>query len=93
MSVRVALGARAADVLRLIIGQGARVAAIGVVVGIGISIAASRLIESLLYETSSRDPMVVAVVAALLGMVAVIASGIPAWRATRADPVHALRSE
>jgi predicted permease len=93
MSVRVALGARGADVLRLIVGQGTRIAAIGILVGILISVAASRLIESLLYETSSRDPLVVVVVTALLGVVAVIASGIPAWRATRADPVHALRSE
>jgi predicted permease len=93
MSVRAALGARAADIIRLVVGQGARVAAVGIVLGIGISLVASRLIESLLYETSARDPLVAIGVATLLAFVAVVASSIPAWRATRADPVVALRSD
>jgi predicted permease len=93
MSVRAALGARAADVLALIVGQGMRVAGLGIALGIVVSVAASRLIASLLYETSPRDPFVGVAVAALLAIVAVIASAIPAWRAARADPVVALRSD
>jgi predicted permease len=93
MSVRAALGARAADVVGLIVGQGVRIAGVGIVLGVAVSVAASRLIASLLYETSARDPLVGLAVAALLALVAVIASSIPAWRATRADPVEALRSD
>jgi ABC-type antimicrobial peptide transport system permease subunit len=93
MSVRVALGARAADLLRLIVGQGVRLAVLGVVCGSVVAIVASHVIASLLYETSARDPLIVGAVALLLVLVATIASGIPAWRATRADPVVALRSD
>jgi predicted permease len=93
IGVRVALGARGADVVRLVVGQGVRVAAIGVAVGLAMALAVSRVMQSLLYETSPREPMVTVGVAALLIAVAAAASAVPARRAARVDPVGVLRAE
>jgi putative ABC transport system permease protein len=93
MGVRVALGARGADILRLVVGEGVRVVLVGVAVGAGIALALGKLMASVLYATSPRDPVVLAATAATLLLVAVLACVIPAWRATRVDPVTALRAE
>ena len=93
MGVRVALGAKTGDVLRLVVSQGVWVAVAGIAIGAAIALAAGQLVSSLLYETSTRDPLVFAVVALTLLLVAVAASLIPAWRATRVDPAVALRGE
>ena len=93
LGVRIALGAQVADVLRLIIGAGLRFAVVGVVVGIGIALLLARFVAPLLFGVSPRDPLVLGGVGLVLLAVAAVASGIPAWRATRVDPNTALRVE
>jgi ABC-type antimicrobial peptide transport system permease subunit len=93
MGVRIALGARAGDVLRLVVSQGMRLAAIGVVLGLAIAMLASRVMQSLLYETSAQEPIVSFGVAALLVVIAGAASAVPASRASRVDPLSVLRAE
>jgi predicted permease len=93
LAVRSALGARAQDVIRLILGEGLKLATIGIVIGVGLALAASRWIGPLLFEMSPKDPQIfIGVVGTLLG-IAVLAASIPAWRATRVDPNLALRSD
>jgi putative ABC transport system permease protein len=91
--VRIALGAQAGDVLRLVVAEGVRVTIGGVVIGGAIALAAGKGIGSLLFRVSPRDPMVFAVVALTLIIVGILASAIPAARATRVDPNVALRNE
>ena len=91
--MRVALGAQSSDVLRLIMGEGARLAVIGVVIGIAASLAATRLMSSLLFGVGSTDPLTFVTVAALVLLVALFASYVPARRAMRVDPIVALRHE
>ena len=93
MGLRVALGASRANVLRLVVGEGLRVAAAGTVVGLVVALVAGRWVSSLLYGVSAHDPAVLALVSAALLLVAVAASVVPAWRATRVDPNVALRAE
>jgi len=93
IGVRIALGARTADVLNLVVGQGLRLAMIGVASGLGIALVASRVMQSLLYDTSPREPLVTVGVAALLVAIAAAASAIPARRAAGVDPVDVLRTE
>ena len=93
MAVRMALGAGVADVLRLIVGQGVRLAGIGIVVGLVIALVAASSVGPLLFDTSPRDPVVLGTVALTLFAVAVMASVIPALRATRVAPGTALGAE
>ena len=93
IGIRIALGATRRDVLRLVLGQGLRLTALGLAIGLAASIAASRLIASLLYEVSPRDPATLAALAGLLGAVALAAVAVPALRATHVSPIDALRSE
>jgi ABC-type antimicrobial peptide transport system permease subunit len=81
------------NVVRLVVGEGARVTAVGVGIGFALSLAASRSIAPLLFGISPRDPLVYASVGALLVTVSVAASAIPALRASRVDPNTALRAE
>ena len=87
------LGARPGDVLRLFLGEGARLAITGVAVGVAASLAITRLMSSLLFGISATDPLTFVGVAALLSAVALLASYIPARRAMRVDPMVALRYE
>ena len=93
IGVRMALGATARDVVRLIVRDGMRVAAAGVAFGALLALAAGPWVESLLYQTSPRDPLILAAVAATLLAVACAASLVPAWRASRVNPSVALRAE
>jgi predicted permease len=93
MGVRIALGAQLGDVMRLVLGQGLRHGIAGIVIGAAIALAAARFIQPLLFDVSSRDPLVYVIVTAVLLAVATAASMIPARRAARVDPNVALRSE
>jgi len=93
MGVRVALGAQAADIRRLVLWQGLRVAAIGAALGTLAAALAARYIADLLFATSAHDPVAFVGAAGTILVVAVLATLIPARRATRVDPVVALRSE
>ncbi len=93
IGVRISLGARGADVLRLVVGQGMKLALIGLTLGLLGALAVTRLIASLLFDVSATDPTTFASVAVMLTLVALAACTVPAWRASRVDPVIALRAE
>jgi predicted permease len=93
IGVRMALGARPADVMRLVVRSGLALAAIGVILGFALALLAAHLVEPLLFETSPRDPLVFAVVATTLITLAVLATVPPAARARRVNPAAAMRSE
>jgi putative ABC transport system permease protein len=93
IGIRVALGAHPKDVLRMVLGHAATLALAGVLTGLAGAVALSRAIGSLLFELSPTDPLTLGSMAVLLGAVALVASYLPARRATRVDPLIALRSE
>jgi len=93
IGLRMALGANMGDVLRLILRQGMALTGIGLAVGLIAALAATRLVASMLFEVKASDPATYIGVAALLGVVSLAASYIPARRATRVDPVSALRQD
>jgi ABC-type antimicrobial peptide transport system permease subunit len=91
MGVRIALGARLGDIARLVIGEGLRTVAMGIAAGIALALAAGKLIASLLYGISPRDPSVMIGAAVILALIGIAASVIPALRAARVEPATALR--
>jgi hypothetical protein len=93
LGVRRALGAQIADVARLVLGQGARAALVGIAVGLLAALASARFVRDFLFETSPRDPVVLGGVAMLMLAVALAAAFVPTWRASRVDPVTALRGD
>jgi ABC-type antimicrobial peptide transport system permease subunit len=93
VGVRVALGARPADVFGLVVRQGMTLAAVAVGLGVLGALAVARVMENLLFGVGARDPLTLATVAAGLLLTAFAASALPALRATRVDPVRALRLE
>ncbi len=93
IGVRVAMGARSRDVLTMILGQGMRTIVIGIAIGLAGSLALTRTLSSLLFGVTATDPMTFAAVVALLVATALLACYIPARRATRVDPMVALRYE
>jgi putative ABC transport system permease protein len=93
IGIRMALGAQTRDVLGLVVKDGVKMVAIGLLLGMGGALALTRLLETLLFGVTTRDPMTFLFIAALLSLVAMLACYIPAWRATRVDPLEALRCE
>lgn len=90
IGIRMAMGSAPGDVFRLVVSQGLRVTGLGLAAGLVASVGAVRVIRSLLFGVQPADPTVLAMVAALLGIVAVAACVLPAYRATRVDPTEAL---
>jgi ABC-type antimicrobial peptide transport system permease subunit len=93
IGVRMALGASAREVVTEIMGQGLRLTCVGIVIGIALAMAVTRLMGSLLYGTSTTDALTFGGVATLLIIIAGGASALPALRASRVDPLVALREE
>jgi predicted permease len=93
IGIRMAIGAQRSDVLRLVLGEGLRLAAFGVIIGVIASLATSRLLSSLLFGISANDPFTLAGVALVLSLISLAASYIPARRAMRVNPITALRYE
>ena len=93
IGIRLAIGARRTQVLRAILGSGLRYAFAGIVLGLAAASIVARTMRSLLHEVTPGDPVTFAVVAAVLTAVAAVASLAPAWRATRVDPIAALKAE
>jgi ABC-type antimicrobial peptide transport system permease subunit len=93
IGIRIALGAQREQVLRLTLLDGLRPALLGLVLGLGASAGVVRLIRSMLYQTEPIDPAVFFSVTAILLLVAGMACLVPAWRASRLDPMQALRAE
>src|SRR5439155_623967 len=93
IGIRIALGAGPASVVAMLLRQTARVALVGIAVGLAVSFALSRTLTSLLYEIAPADPIALTVVPAILILVAICAALIPASHATRIDPIVALRHE
>jgi putative ABC transport system permease protein len=93
IGVRMALGAKREDVLGLVVGQGFKLTLIGVALGVGGALGLTRFLSSLLYDVRPTDPLTLVAVSLLLSAVALVASYIPARRATKVDPMEALRYE
>jgi putative ABC transport system permease protein len=93
IGIRLALGAQSRDVLMMVVKQGSMLILLGLVIGLAGAYALTRLIESLLFGVTPKDPFTFAAVAVLLAVVALMACYIPAWRATKVDPLEALRYE
>jgi putative ABC transport system permease protein len=93
MGIRMALGARAQQVVRLVVRQSMKTIGIAIVVGLGVAAGAARLMQSLLFGIGTTDPVVYAAVPVALGLVALVACWLPARRASRVDPVTTLRAD
>jgi putative ABC transport system permease protein len=93
IGVRMAVGAERVDVLRLVLVQVARMTAIGLALGLTLLVVASKALTQLLYGVTASDPVTIAIVTLTLGTVAMLAAWAPAWRASRVDPIQALRYE
>jgi len=93
IGVRVALGAQASDIFRLFIGEGMLLAGMGLALGVGAALVFTRVMETQLFGVRATDPLTLAAAAAVLAAVALPACGLPARRATKVDPMVALRYE
>jgi ABC-type antimicrobial peptide transport system permease subunit len=91
--IRMALGAQRSDVLRLVLSHAGKLVSLGLVIGLGATFAASRLMGSMLFQTDAHDPLTFSLTTLLLAAVAIAACLLPARRATRVNPIEALRTE
>jgi ABC-type lipoprotein release transport system permease subunit len=93
LGLRIALGAQPRNIMRLVLGQGIKLAALGVVLGLAGALILTRWLTSLLYGVTTTDPFTLAVITLLPMLVATLACWLPARRATKVDPMVALRNE
>jgi putative ABC transport system permease protein len=93
IGIRMALGAQASDVLKMLVGQGMVLTAVGIAIGVIAALALTQLMSNMLFGISPTDPLTFGVIAALLAVVALLACFVPARRATKVDPMIALRYE
>ena len=93
IGIRMALGSRRADVLRLVVGEASALVGVGIVAGVVVALLLGRFVAPLLYRTRAQDPATYATAAALLGLVALLAAWLPARRAAAGDPMLSMRSE
>jgi putative ABC transport system permease protein len=93
IGIRVALGAQRRDVLKLVVARGMTLTMIGAGIGLGVALALTRLMQTLLFEVSATDPLTFVTLAVLLSVVALVACYLPARRATKVDPMIALRHD
>ena len=93
LGVRLALGAAGADVLRLVLSQGMRLVGLGIGIGLASALVLSRVIKGMLFSVSAADPLTYVLISFLLVGVTLLATWVPARRATRVDPAIALREE
>jgi ABC-type antimicrobial peptide transport system permease subunit len=93
IGIRIALGAERARVQRLVIGEGLALVGVGVVIGLLGAFAGARVLRAFLFDLTPSDPVTYAAIIVVLGVTAVLASWVPALRASRVDPVIALRAE
>ena len=93
LGVRVALGASSGSVMGLVLSEGARLTIPGVLVGLAAALASGRVLSGMLYDVSALDPVTYVAVAGLLTFVAMLATYLPARRATRVDPITSMRNE
>jgi putative ABC transport system permease protein len=91
LGLRMALGADASNLMRLVMSNGLSLTAGGVVLGLAVALGTTRLMGNLLYNVSPRDPLAFAAALAVMTVAALVACFLPAWRAMRTDPVRALR--
>jgi ABC-type antimicrobial peptide transport system permease subunit len=93
IGVRMALGATAGAVRRLVMSQGARVVLVGLVLGVGAALASTRLLGTLLYDVKAVDPVVFGAMSLVMSAIGLLASYMPARRASKVDPIESLRSD
>jgi hypothetical protein len=93
IGIRMALGASGRGVVAMVLAEGGRLGSMGVAIGLALGFAMARAMTSLLYGVSPTDPATYAAVAAVMVVVALVASAVPAWRATRVDPIRTLKAE
>jgi putative ABC transport system permease protein len=93
IGVRMALGAQTMDVLRLVMAQGMKPVVVGLIAGLAAALALARLLASQLYQVSAYNPLLLSATLVILGAAALLACLLPARRATRVDPIQALRTE
>jgi ABC-type antimicrobial peptide transport system permease subunit len=93
LGLRMALGAGTSNVLRLVLLRGLLLIATGIIIGIALALLLTRLLGNLLYQVSPRDPLAFAAAFAVMTLASTAACFLPAWRATRTDPIRALRAE
>ena len=93
IAIRIAVGASPQSIVTSVLGRSLRLAAMGAVIGLGLALAGAQLLQSMLFEIDPRDPPTLVAVTAILTLAAIVASAVPALRASRVDPMTTLRAE